>query len=79
MSLASIEAIIAAVAGAVKTAVDLGPSVIKVIEDAKPFAQQIIDAIGGKKVTDAQLAQLEAGIQALSDDLQTPLPPDTGT
>lgn len=72
-------AIIAAIAAILKTAVDLGPTVIKGIEDARPFAEAIASLIKGTDVTQDQLDELEAKVTALSDQLQAPLPPDDGT
>lgn len=68
--------IITVVAGVLKTAVDLGPTVIKGVEDAKPFAEAIVGMLKGTNVTDDQLAELEAKITALSSQLQAPLPPE---
>lgn len=65
--------IIGVVASVIKTAVDLGPTVIKGIEDAKPFADAIVRTLTGGEVTPEQLAELEAQIAALSAQLQAPM------
>lgn len=67
-------ATIATIATVIKTAVDLGPTIIKGIQDAEPFAKAIIDTLQGKTPSQDDLAQLEAHIQNLSDQLQQPLP-----
>lgn len=69
-------AIIAIVAKAIKVAVDVGPTVIETVENAKPFATAIYDAIKGKQVTQGDLDALEARIDDLAAQLQEPLPPE---
>lgn len=69
-------ATIAAIAAALLKAVKLGPTVIQTVEDAKPFAEIIIGALKGKKLTAEQIAELEAKVDALSDEFQKPLPPE---
>lgn len=69
-------AILEVLAKVVKVAVDLGPTVIKGAEDAKPFAQAIFNLFQGKTVTQAQLDELEARIDDLAAQLQRPLPPE---
>jgi hypothetical protein len=71
-------AIIAAVAAAIKAAVDLTPAVIRTVQDATPFAETIVRAIGGDTISRDQLDALEAQIAALSAALQAPLPSDDG-
>lgn len=71
-----VAAIITAIAGVLKTAVDLGPTVIKATEDAKPFAEAIWNTLRGTTITQSQLDLLEAKITDLSNQLQQPLPPD---
>lgn len=66
-------AIIAAIAQGIKLAVDVGPSVIKGIEDAKPFAEAIYNTLKGENVTEEDLAALEARLAALSAQLHTPM------
>lgn len=69
--------IIATIASIIKTAVDVGPVVIKGIEDAKPFAEALYNTLfKGHKITEEELAQLEARIKDLSAQLQLPLPPE---
>lgn len=68
-------AVITTVAGVIKTAVDIGPTVIKTIDDAKPFAEALYRALTGNEITGDQLAELEVRIAALSAELQQPLPP----
>ena len=70
-------AIINAIAAAVKVAVDVGPSVIKAVEDAEPFATAIYDLIvKGTQITQADLDALEAKVDELADELLEPLPPE---
>lgn len=69
-------AIVTLIAGIIKTAVDLTPTIIKGVEDAKPFAEAIYHALKGDNITKDQLIELEAKIKALSDQLQKPLPPE---
>lgn len=68
--------IITVVAGAIKTAVDLGPIVIKGVEDAKPFAQVIVSTILGREITVDELSGLEQQLATLSAQFQQPLPPE---
>lgn len=76
MDPATVIQIITVVGAVVKEAVELGPTVIKTVEDAKPFAEAIVNTILGKEVTVADLTALEAQIAALSAQLQEPLPPE---
>lgn len=70
-------ALIATIAQIIKTLVDVGPDVIKGVQDAKPFAEQIIKSLFGKKdITEEELAELRAGIDDLAVQLQVPLPPE---
>lgn len=69
-------ALIGAIATIIDSAVKLGPVVIKGIEDAKPFAEAIVEAILGGPTTPEKLDALEAKIKALSDQLQADLPPE---
>ncbi len=68
--------VLMAIAKVIKTAVDLTPAIIKGVDDAKPFAQAIVEVLKGQQITDDQLADLEAKITALSNQLQQPLPPE---
>ena len=70
--------IIATVATVIKTAVDVGPSIIKGVEDATPFAQAIYDTLTGGTITQAQLDSLTAQIKVLSDQLQAPMDQEDG-
>lgn len=68
---------IASLAKIIKMVVDVGPDVIKTVEDAKPFAQQIFSTMrGGKEITADELKDLEAKIDELASELQRPLPPE---
>jgi hypothetical protein len=70
-------AIISAIGSVIKLAVDLTPSVIKTVDDAKPFAKAIYDDLVNKKViTHDDLLALEAKLTELSAQLQAPLPPE---
>jgi len=69
--------ILTTVAGVISQLVQIGPTVIKGIEDAKPFAQEIITMLTGgntDQISQADLDKLTASIAALSAQLQTPLP-----
>lgn len=73
-------AIITVISQVIKLAVDVGPGVIKAVEDAAPFAEAIYhNLVSGQAVTPEQLTALEAQLQVLSDDLDVPLPVDDGT
>ncbi len=68
-------AIITLIATVVKEAVDIGPSVIATVEDATPYAKLVWDHLVNKKViTEADLANLEAGLAATSAKIQADLP-----
>jgi hypothetical protein len=70
-------AIISSIGSVIKLAVDLTPSVIKTVDDAKPFAKAIYDDLVNKKViTHDDLLALEAKLTELSAQLQAPLPPE---
>lgn len=62
--------IVPIIAAVIKTVVDLGPSVIKAVEDAEPFAKQIVDLFSGGNVTQDQLDALLVSVQAQSAALQ---------
>lgn len=69
--------IITTIAQVIKAAVDAGPSIIKGIEDAKPFAEAIFASlVRGKEISQDDLDALEAKITDLSNQLQLPLPPE---
>ncbi len=69
--------IITAIAGVIKTAVELTPTIIKTVNDAKPFAEAIYNTvIKGNEVSEDQLKELEDRITQLSNQLQLPLPPE---
>jgi hypothetical protein len=67
---------VALLAKFIKMAVDLGPDVIKGVQDAKPFAEQIFRSFGGKELAPGELEALEARIDSLAVQLQEPLPPE---
>ncbi len=69
-------AIISTIASIIKTAVDLTPTIIKGVEDARPFAEAIYQSLKGENITEDQLLELEIKISALSNQLQSPLPPE---
>lgn len=74
MSNISTTEIINIIAAVVNTAVKLGPTVIKGVEDATPFAKAIYGLFTGTNVTEAQLDDLVKKIKTLSEELQKPLP-----
>lgn len=71
--------IIATIASVINEAVTLGPTVVKAVEDAEPFAQLIYGLFEGTNVTQAQIDTLVANLAVLSAQLQVPLAPDDGT
>lgn len=71
--------IITTIATVISEAVTLGPTVIKAVEDAQPFAQLIYGLFTGTNVTQAQADDLLVKLQALSAQLNAELPPDDGT
>lgn len=69
--------IIALVGKAVSLAIQLFPTVVKTIADARPFAERLFKAIkGDDTITPEEQESLEAELQRLSDELQLPLPPE---
>lgn len=75
----AIATIIDTIAKVINEAVVLGPTVIKAVDDAKPFAQLIYGLFTGTNVTQAQVDDLLSKLDALSDQLDVDLPPDDGT
>lgn len=71
--------VITTIATVINEAVTLGPTVIKAVEDAEPFAQLIYGLFAGTNVTPAQIQTLQTQLAALSAQLQAPLPDDDGT
>lgn len=71
--------IIATIEGVLGTIVTLAPTIEQTGQQLTPFAEAIYGLVTGTNVTAAQLTALEAQVQALSDQLQTPLPPDDGS
>ena len=70
-------ATLTAIANVINAAVQIGPSVIKGVEDALPFAQAIYNNLFNKTtITQADLDALDAQVQAMVDQALTPLPPD---
>lgn len=70
---------IEAVAAIILKAVNLGPHAIQTVADAKPFAEIIIGAIGGKKLAAEQIIEMEAKGDALVEEFLRPLPQEEGT
>lgn len=64
------ENIVETVAAVIMQLITLGPAVIKGVENAKPFAEVIVNTVLGGNVTDEQRAQIEAQITSLSNQLQ---------
>lgn len=75
----AIATIIDTIAKVINEAVVLGPTVIKAVDDAKPFAQLIYGLFTGTNVTQAQVDDLLSKLDALSDQLNVDLSPDDGT
>lgn len=75
--MANVLAVIQTVAAVIKTAVDVGNVIISTVEDAEPFAKVIVDTIGSKEeISDEELDAMRLKLQALSNELQKPLPPE---
>lgn len=71
-------AVITIISQVIKLAVDVGPSVIQAVSDAEPFAKSIYDSLfGATPPTQAQVDALEAQLDKLSADFDTPLAADT--
>lgn len=62
--------IIAAVSAVIKTAVDVGPGVIKLAEDAEPFAKEIVALFTGNTITQDQVDMLQKNVEGLGAELQ---------
>lgn len=75
----AIATIIDTIAKVINEAVVLGPTVIKAVDDAKPFAQLIYGLFTGTNVTQAQVDDLLSKLDVLSDQLDVDLSPDDGT
>lgn len=54
----------------------VAPIVIAGITDLKAFGVALYEKLSGKEISDADLAALEAQIDALSDELNSPMPPE---
>ena len=75
----SVTTIISTISSVINEAVVLGPTVIKAVDDAKPFAELIYGLFTGTNVTQQQVDDLLANLDSLSDQLEVDLPPDDGT
>lgn len=65
----------ATIIAAINTTMKVASAAIQLGKDAAPFAQAIYETIGGKKkVTQADLDALAARTDALSNELQQPIP-----
>lgn len=70
-------AILALIAQILPIAIQSFPTVIKGIEDVRPFATQLFKGLTGKtEITAEEQAALEEMLTDLSDQLQQPLPPE---
>lgn len=70
-------AILALIAQILPLAIQAFPTVIKTVEDLRPFATQLFTTFsGGKEITPEQQGALEALLADLSSQLQQPLPPE---
>lgn len=67
---------IAAIIQAIQSAISITEAVLRTAQDAAPFIAAIRDTFSGTDVTQEQLDALEARIDALSAELQEPLPPE---
>lgn len=67
--------IVALVVAALKAAADVGPIVFRTAESAKPFILQLVAGVLGKELSPDEQAHIEAQLDALSAQLQVPLPP----
>lgn len=72
--------IIATIAAVIKEAVDLGPTIIKDVEAAAPFAQALFNNLfKGQTISQDDLTALESSVDALVSQIEEPLPADDGT
>lgn len=70
-------AILALIAQILPIAIQSFPTVLKGIEDLRPFATQLFNGLSGKtEITQAEQDALEAMLTDLSNQLQQPLPPE---
>lgn len=65
------EAIVAVISSVIKVAVDVGPGLIKTVEEARPFAEQIVSLFSGEHVTQDKLDALLTSANSISADLQS--------
>lgn len=71
--------IIQTVADVILKLIQAGPTIIKTIEDAKPFAEEFARLFtGGDEPTQDDLDRIKARIDDLYAQAQVPLPPEDG-
>lgn len=63
----------------VNTLAKLEPTFVAAWNNVKPFGVALYEKLTGQTISDADLVTLEAQLDALSAQLQEPLPPDDGT
>lgn len=67
---------ISTVLAVIRALSEAAPIVYAGITDLKAFAVTLYSKIKGEDISEADLAALEAQIDALSDELNAPLPPE---
>ncbi len=67
---------ISTVLAVIRALSEAAPIVYAGITDLKAFAATLYAKIKGEDISEADLAALEAQIDALSDELNAPLPPE---
>lgn len=68
-------AILTTVLTAVEVLMKVMPSVMKTVDDVRPFAESFFAQLKGEELSDEDLIELEAKIDDLAAQLQVPLPP----
>ena len=66
---------LATVLTVIKTLAEVEPILVQGVNDLKPFAVALYEKLTGQTISDADLTALEAQVDALSAELQAPMPP----
>lgn len=62
------------VSTAIKTFIEVEPTIVKAISDLKPFAKALFERFTGKAISDVDRAALDAKIDELHAEFQAPIP-----
>lgn len=68
--------IISAIVGAIQTFREIEPVLAEGWNSVRPFAIALYQRLSGHDITEDELTALEASLDALHVDFQTPLPPE---